>query len=275
MAIEKLNSALYYIEKKKISFFLGAGISRIAGCKDWNQVIDDMEKEEIIKTMIISGVDNNVKFSKYKKVFEEHNQTRIYESILMASLRHNTTDYETKYKPFFNKITTIDKDLKVITTNIDQCLEYTEYFPRNNLFYNECDFIFSNYKIRTVFYIHGHNTELSNSLWTEEQYKKRYRNQSFIDFVLNIISNSSVIFLGYALRDTEILEIFLKDNERKYEHFALVPNEEYDTRKASEYKDLYNINLIDYGNKNDFINIFSVWVANNLTLPERSASYGK
>ena len=47
-----LDEVVHYFKEKKVIFFFGAGISRIAGCRDWKSIIEDLLNDDCIPSHI-------------------------------------------------------------------------------------------------------------------------------------------------------------------------------------------------------------------------------
>jgi hypothetical protein len=71
--MERLNSILPFIKEQSCALFIGAGLSRIAGCYDWDSIVKEMldhplvkskgvDKDELIGTMREKGIFRSFSF---------------------------------------------------------------------------------------------------------------------------------------------------------------------------------------------------------------------
>lgn len=199
--IEKMN-------KNQLVIFTGAGVSMNAGLPSWNQLIeyilDDLrEKEtksekykEALKDDIMSPLDVLHKI--------EHHKEFAIESLEKTIRRYDNI----QPTPIFKLIGEIST--KFITTNYD-CLLETQYQDFEKITYNNTFKVskLSNYE-RYIFKIHGDIQEPDKCILFPFQYEELYKKseQSSIFELKKIISDKSILFVGFSLNDPYINYVF-------------------------------------------------------------------
>ncbi len=260
-----INSELSSINIKNTILFIGAGMSCIAGCNTWDKLIENFIKKISSETNkdFNKRLDNGeiIQYC-YDKLHKENNQKTII-SIIRDSIIPDVEDaFPNIYLPTMRLITSIFSDSKVITTNFDNCIEMSKLFDNSNVFYEISDI--GNFKIKSkcIFHIHGCIENIEKVIITNSQYSDLYNKKEYTDFLIDIFSNYSVLFLGYSLQDQKIREL-LQKSKNINKHFCLIPNEdEFSDFDCKIFDEQYNTKIIIYGKREDFPLFIKKWAEN-------------
>ncbi len=195
--------------------FIGAGISKMAGHPSWNdfadavvgqlvtnKVINHYEKEMInaladprkrlsIAKILDEESDNGIQVD-YQKIFtfsKEHSD--IYKSINEFGCTFVTTNYDKLIVPEISK---------------DKSEDEWRYFERKDLLSANLD------QKGAVVHLHGCVDEANSMVITTKDYLNHYTSGEIPEFLQKLFSNKTVLFLGYGLEETEILEYVLKSS---------------------------------------------------------------
>lgn len=269
--MNELSEILPYILNGQCVLFIGAGISKIAGCYDWDSVVREMISHDVIKKRINPNELDNNRLANEELIefclqeFTNSGKENDFWGIVRKALMKDPKKFQIEYLPLIRKIKEIEPFPKIITTNIDNCLEETRLLDLSKIFYELDEFNINNLnKSNTcIFHIHGYIEKLKDSLLTRRRYLQRYRKDEFQEFLRGMFSSYSVLFLGYSLRDSEIKDIILQTHT-DMKHFALVPVDDgFSHSEISVYLDLYKIKIIVYGDKKNFGYLLKNWIDRN------------
>jgi len=265
-----LDESLNYFFDKKVVLFVGAGISRIAGCYDWNSVIKnllnddnlfkDIDKGDFIK----SRERNNVKIQFLKNRYINEGKEKKFFAILREAITPDPKLYYKDYIPFIKSLRNINPFPIILTTNVDSCIEDSGQLGYEKIYYEINDFVIENLQEGSIFHLHGYKENFLSSLFSYEEYRNYYEKKSFKEFVNYVFTNYCIIFIGYSLSDDELrqlLNIFNKKNRIK--NYILVPENEFSETDIAVNKELYDLYTIEYGKVDNFPEIFSSWIAKN------------
>jgi len=231
------------IENGKLIIFIGAGVSRLMGCKGWDELAKDLirachpehvdfrEKETLelerdhkkIITMCYHLLKGKGEEKKFYKIFDE-------------ALKKNP-----KRCKFFESQRIYDElahlNAMFITTNADR--HFDDFFMKERVYWEKEAFIKSNLETRKLFHIHGSQNSRKSLVFTVDRYIERYQDEAFRKFLTYIFDSGiyTVLFIGYGLSEFELLDYVIgkasseetKGNIKKScRHFALLPyyNEE-------------------------------------------------
>ncbi|AVP62905.1 hypothetical protein C3B64_00990 [Clostridium botulinum] len=243
------------VNDKKLAVFIGAGVSRLLGCWGWDRLASELvnccfengyinfkEKETIgymndqkkVITMCYGILDfNNKKELFYKKMKKalEGKQEKI------------------KDKNIYDEIS--DFNALYITTNADE--HFDNKFSPNNIKYKEQDLCKDKLNKDKLYHIHGSIKDRKSLVFTVDEYIKRYNAGKFNDFMKEISSKYTILFIGYGLAEFEILDFLVTkfyDGEGKLpKHYALVPYFKGE-ENICEYERFYykklGINIVPY-----------------------------
>lgn len=273
-----LDTTIEYFKKGQVILFVGAGISQIAGCYDWDTLIKSFAEHPLIKTDINStdfidspNLEPHEKIQHCKKIFNKAEKENEYLGILNKAVLKNPRLFLEKYIPLIKTIVDSDVPIPIIvTTNVDDCLEETGFFDLDHPYYEKKHFIPANLANGSVFHIHGSKIDFKNTVFATEDYASLYADSNFMNFLAHIFSNFCIIFLGYGLRDKEIkYRILDVQNQYKCKPFYfLISNNEFNPTEITVLSNNYGLTVIQYGERDNFPSIFKSWIQNNL--PQKS-----
>lgn len=266
--MDQLDKVIKYILNNKCVLFVGAGISKIAGCGDWNWVVKQLIKHLTDKNKIHEINLENSHFSNDKwieyclEIFRKNDSETEFINILRSALYEDPQKFQQDYIPLIRKIREIKPFPEIITTNIDNCLEKTRLFSvSTKIYFERKDFIIANLNGEVIFHIHGYIEKFEEALWTRSKYIPQYSDPSFKKYLIQVFSENSTIFLGYGLNEDVVTDIMLeaKKINSDIEHFALIPKED-NISNIGVLKELYGINVIEYGERKDLGNELNKWI---------------
>ena len=194
--------------------FIGAGISRLVGCPSWdgfasavlNQltpgVIDYHEKS------LINSMHDPRKRLSIAKILEEENGVNIdYKSIFEVD-KPKSDIYQ-----FINRFA-----CTFVTTNYDKLImpEITGAKSEEEWrFYNLEDILRDKLDDQgNVIHLHGCVDNPKSMVITTKDYLSHYASDEIPTFLEYLFMNKTVLFLGYGLEETEILEYILKGSNQ-------------------------------------------------------------
>lgn len=278
--MDRLNDILPYIREQRCGLFIGAGLSRIAGCYDWDSIVKEMLDHALIKGKGIDSKDligkklRNDELIEYcQQLFTEGNEEHQFWGIARRAITFNAGLFIGQYSSFVKSLKQIQPMLKIVlTTNIDNCLEHTKEFDLSKVFFKGVDFTADRINGSGIFHIHGYIEEFEKSLLTRNKYIPRYKENEFQNFMKCFFRQYSVLFLGYSLRDQEIKDIILETKDDRKKHFLLIPEEDgLSTSEISFYHDMYGITTVVYGKRDEFSGIFTGWIDKNFRVTSLKA----
>lgn len=273
--MNRLDQIVPHILEGKCILFLGAGISNIAGCGDWNFMVSKMLQHPLIEQKLKvkagyeiikkSRLSNEEWIGFCQEELTRNGKKEDFWGAVREALYEDSKKFENDYLPLVRKIKQIKPSPKIITTNIDSCLEKAKIVKLNKIFHKPEQFTTKNVEgdETAVFHIHGYIEELESSLLTKEKYLKRYNENRFKQFLKRIFSEYSVFFLGYSLKDSALRDIIQQTrNNRK--HLALVAQEDdFEPYDIQGFQELYGVEVVIYGARDDFTNLFAGWIDKN------------
>jgi hypothetical protein len=270
--MDRLNEILPHITQSKCALFIGAGLSKIAGCYDWDSIVEEMVNKIPITDKPLNPSDILGKFGNEEliglchKASIKNGKENIFWGIARRATMFNPELFQSKYIPVARSIKKIKPTPVIITTNIDNCLEYTREFDLNQIFYKENHFLEENLNGSAIYHIHGYIELFEESLLTRQRYIQRYQQEIFRDFLIKLFSRYSVIFIGYSLRDQEIKDAIFqaKEKNQNKKHFLLIPSEDNLTEsQKAVFLGLFGIVTIVYGRRDQLYNTLDNWVTKN------------
>lgn len=198
--------------------FIGAGISRLAGHKSWNafatSVLDQLVNNRVInhydkqlintlndprqRLSIAQILDNESKAKDcgidYNEIFSvDPEKSKIYEYINLFECSFVTTNY--------------DKMIKPKVSNREPQQDW-RYYQRKDLLSAHLD------KKGAVIHLHGCIDDPKSMIVTTHDYLNHYSSGEIPEFLRYLFSKKTVLFLGYGLQETEILEYLLKPSDQ-------------------------------------------------------------
>lgn len=249
------------INNEKLAIFIGAGVSRLIGCKSWNKLAQNLiERCYTIKNKNGSSLIN----FKEKESLEKYDPKKII--TICHYLLKNSNFEDVFYEEMDNALEADKKLIKVsniykeifslggvfITTNADE--HFDNMFVETRVIYKENDFKSDNIEINKLYHIHGSIKEKSSLVFTTPQYIKRYNNEDFKNFLETIFEKFTILFIGYGLAEFELLDFLVTkydNNEyiKELKHFILMPfykGEENILKFEQHYYNTMGIQVIPY-----------------------------
>jgi len=201
-------------ESGMLVVFIGAGISRLVGCPSWDgfasSVLDQLTPEVIDyheRSLINSMPDPRKKLS-IAKIIEEENGINIdYKSIFHVANRKSDI-YQ-----FINQFA-----CTFVTTNYDKLIEPEISATKPDeewRFYNIDDILRDKLDDQgNVIHLHGCVDNAKSMVVTTKDYLGHYASDEIPKFLEYLFKKKTVLFLGYGLEETEILEYILKGSNQ-------------------------------------------------------------
>ncbi len=117
-----------------------------------------------------------------------------------------------------------------------------------------------------LYHIHGYITDRGSLVFTLPEYMRRYKDQTFQEFLTTIFKKYTVLFVGYGLGEFEVLDFLLKDKESrkkiKKKHYMLAPyfkGEENILKSEQSYYDGLDVKLLPYAkDENGYAQLYKV-----------------
>ena len=270
---EELKELLPFISQRRFIIFIGAGISKKAGCYGWDSILKEMFesisfKKGSFEDLKKSGEDPNILMEFcYKKLAKEKKEN-LFWKILKKAITPNPYRFVNEYISFVKKIRDIKPLPSIVTTNVDSCLEDSRVFEDYNCYYKLKDMKIEHLRnSKCILHIHGYREDFEHSLLVPWNYKLRYEKPSFRKFVKKMFSEYAILFLGYSFRDSDLKKLSIEAAREKssdIKHFLLVSEEDRFSRTDGEiFLEMCKIKIINYGPVDGFDRLFSNWVKNN------------
>jgi len=269
---EELKELLPFIFQRRFVIFIGAGISKKAGCYDWDSILKEILKlpslrEKSFEELKKSGESPRILIEFcYRKLDEEDKKS--FWKILKKAIRPKPHRVIREYIPFVEKIRDIKPPPPIVTTNVDSCLEDSGVFEDYDCYYKLEDMKIEHLRnSKCILHIHGYREDFEHSLLVPWNYKLRYEKSSFRKFVKKMFSEYAILFLGYSFRDDDLKRLSIEAAREKsgdIKHFLLVSEEdEFSKSKREIFLEMCKMKVINYGSVDEFDGLFGNWVKNN------------
>ncbi|WP_283745741.1 SIR2 family protein [Sideroxydans sp. CL21] len=213
---EALNSLIAAVQNptRPLIIWIGAGASAWAGYPLWQDLAAKMHstysREEHSYNKITSAL--LLKEGKFPEFFEQMrlaNQPR-YFTMLSDQFRPKTSNGI--YLRLIRALRNLP-NVSLVTTNVDEALEHNmpelltvqrsdlERLPQ--LMHERSPFVCK---------LHGSCSSVETMIFSERDYETIQNNNDYLNAIRTIFENSSVLFLGYGLRDDYVLSSLLKSS---------------------------------------------------------------
>ena len=259
------------LKVSRLALFIGAGISRLLGLPSWKELAENtleglrekgklnyFEVEQIksleprqilsISELLHKKEDFKREIAKRlqeleKKCSGKQNPGNIYDIISKIGCVYVTTNYDELLAPRL-----------LSTTDSTQSPEIPK---RMDVRDDDPDKLLS--ARGTIIHLHGYRNEYKNMIVTTEEYLEHYASKNTQNFLKKLFKKKVVVFLGYGLKEVEILEYILrrgraqenkKSAQEPEEHF-LVQDFFYSEKSLYEnlykyYKKTFGVTLIGF-----------------------------
>lgn len=228
------------IKNNTLIVFAGAGTSKNAALPDW--------KELVYK--ILDHLEQKLGVADYKKL-----QPLLEKGILTPLEVLNILERNKFIEPILEVIVEelqlkpeIDLELhkkiiqltpKVITTNYDRCFE-TAWGTSAKVVHNNDPF--SLWKLKDasqyIFKIHGDIEHPWDCILFEQQYEKLYAQEAFWIGFMNLLMNSTVLFIGFSLSDPFVNSVLIRIKEMykglTNKHFVITTDKKFEVHELSD-----------------------------------------
>lgn len=243
-------------EAGRLALFVGAGFPMNFGSSSWDQlakgfvqkcfelqIINARERENylgVLRDKQMALIDM-ITFC-FKKMIESNSENAILE-LLKDSCK---TD-----QALLGKIVEAYSELKrlgdyYLTTNYD--LLFDSFFAPEHILFKKSLFCSLNgnesLESDTLYHIHGSLQELNSIVLTNDHYVERCANQNYKQFLRNILSNYTVLFVGCSVED--YIRNILRENKKSgntNSNFLL-------NRYFSDKFDLYSLDVATFADCN-------------------------
>jgi len=245
--------------------FMGAGISKLAGYKLWNELADEIlrkfsnhkskiQKPEYLTYSIIKDLEKAAKTTPRKVMDYFYSLDRnFFQYILKEIFIEDERKEKNEVFEVLSPIVQVKNNI-FVQTNIDKAFQKYFDIPDTEIGMNP----YLPNKPKKLNYLHGRIDEKETWVFTTQQYDYNYlgeKSKTFA-FLVNLFLNNSVLFIGYSLRDFEIKQAISKARLKgqRRTHYFLVP---YSLQTATElaieetiFRENYGIHFIRYNIEN-------------------------
>jgi hypothetical protein len=241
------------LRRKKLAFFIGAGVSRIIGCKGWEEFASSLLLECNKRKYIDHLEYENLKQEKDLKkiitivysIFDEKKEMEEFFNLFKNSLAFDS-DLKKEYDIYS---LLIKFEAVYITTNADS--HFDSFFPENNRIYTFTkDMQIEQGKL---YHIHGMESYPESLVFTIDQYLNKYNDSYFREFLNKLFKDYIIVFIGYGLGEYEVLDFLVEKTYSKthneLKHFfvkAFFSNEDYILKHDRRYFDRLGMNIVGY-----------------------------
>jgi len=245
--------------KKRLVIFIGAGVSRLVGCKGWDELARDLiekcynTQNEIneslinfnIKSKLSNISDHRKTITICKKLLEKVGKVDAFFEVLEKALDVN--DESGKSNLIYENLFSLQA--KYVTTNADN--KFSRLFEEINVTRDPRLINNREMRERELLHIHGSFMEPKTLVFDLPSYFEKYSNLEFKNTLKKIFSGNTVLFLGYGMTELEILEFLLeksigKSIEPLYLLSGYYSSELDYFRLEQTYYDSMNIKVIPY-----------------------------
>ena len=188
--------------------WVGAGVSSWAGYPFWLDLADKMHtifsREERDYDKVLSS--KLLKEAKYPELFEQMrlvNQSR-YFTFLSDRFRPQHTSGV--YKRFIRALCKLP-NVCIVTTNVDEALEHS--LPEHSTIQrSDIERLPQplHHRSRFICKLHGSASSVESMVFSKSDYESLQLNDAYLDAIRSIFSNTTVLFLGYGLRDEYVFQ---------------------------------------------------------------------
>ena len=241
------------LRRKKLAFFIGAGVSRIIGCKGWedfaSSLLNECKKRKYINYLEYESLKQEKDLKKIitivHSIFVEKKEKEKFIELFKDSLK-----FDTDLKKEYDIYSLLKRfEAVYVTTNADS--HFDSFFIENNLIYTFNE----NTQIEQgkLYHIHGMESHPESLVFTIEQYLEKYNDKNFRNFLIKLFKDYLIVFIGYGLGEYEVLDFLFEKTynktENEFENFfvkAYFSSEEYMLKHERRYFDIFGIHIVGY-----------------------------
>jgi NAD-dependent SIR2 family protein deacetylase len=265
----------------RLVIFIGAGVSRLLGYPSWKELADKYSYYLHLKGKLNYLELENLKKLVARKLLSicyQLDDNKNIQELLKPSLNEENKEFADIYKDIYS----LNHRVIFITTNFDKELDnaYEEEKKRGTLNYPASEIVsdpikisgkVSDYANGTIIHLHG--SLGSKMILTIEDYFTHYQEEKIQEFLRDLFTNYTVLFIGYGLEEYEILEFLIhkshlpklnnrRKEEREIKHCLLYPMFSWQKSLLKFYRLYYenfNIELVPYNiDKKGYYQLYEV-----------------
>ena len=203
--------------QRPLVIWLGAGVSKWAGYPSWKELTRSVHKVFIKESSgyPVEEAKGLLRESRFPEVFQMCKLTdpRLYNRTLAENLQPR--DPTVAYKNFIKKLQAL-RPLLLISSNVDLSLEQNitglQVIERTNaeLFVTNCLG-----RSESILKVHGSVSTVESMVFTTDDYESLLSDNSYCENIKTVFSISSILFLGYGLRDKYVLDLLSRERKAK------------------------------------------------------------
>jgi SIR2-like domain len=210
---------------KPMVFWVGAGASRWLGYPSWVELARHVRK---VFFQTVAGFDNKravdlinrQEFPAFLEVCRNLDHSTYYKTIADAFLPKEGTATYTAFTELLSAV----RPLFVLTTNVDEALERalpgSAAIQKTDL--SRCvDFLGT--RVPFIAKLHGSVSSIRTTVFTTGDYQALANNTSYMASLKHIFTGCTVVFLGYGLRDSYVIQL-LSENAKEHDLFGAGPH---------------------------------------------------
>jgi len=221
------------VNRDRLVVFIGAGVSRIIGCKGWSELggelVDACFDENCInyreKVALDREKNPKKKISIVWHILSEQEQDELFFRTIRKHLQANPQKSERF--PIYRELYKLRA--VYVTTNVDECFD--DLYFKDLIVYRPQDFDAGNIDRTRLYHLHGTIKDPDSMIFTTRRYLEHYSDPNNSDpnirrFLGTIFSEYTVLFIGYGMEEFEVLDfLFTKTggSSKELKHFILLP----------------------------------------------------
>ena len=220
---------------KKLAVFIGASVSRILGCKGWDELARELvgkcasiKRKDGSPNLNYRAIETLSQYADHKKaiticheILKENGCENDFFDVLEKSF--NIDEQHSQYKDIYQHVYGL-RGL-FVTTNADN--HFDKLFNKERIVYKERDFQANDIDRTKLYHIHGSIQDRDSLVFTIPSYIERYRRGDFQQFLKQIFDGYIVLFVGYGMSEFELLDFIITKygttGEKELKHFTLLP----------------------------------------------------
>jgi len=265
------------VNTETLAVFIGAGVSRIMGCKGWDKLASSLVRRchSITKPgdgsplLTFRETEILARYSDHKKTiticYDILKDSGCEDSFFEELEQSFVPDEEhSLYRDIYKQLYGL-RGL-FITTNADKHFD---------LRFNKDRIIYKNFKPDDIdhtklYRIHGSILDRESLVFTVRDYIELYRNNDFIRFLQHVFDSHTVLFVGYGMSEFELLDFIITKADSGHgiesKHFILLPfytGAESDLKFEQQYHNKMGISVVPYqkdqNGYNQLYNVIKDW----------------
>ena len=202
--------------KKPLVIWVGAGASAWCGLPLWPQLADNFHREYCRYESAYDRKKANDFLSQtcFPDFFSYCKQTSSarFNNLLVSSLKAPANSPPV-YARFISALKATKQPLQILTTNVDEALEQNLHI--SVILPTDLERFKTMIQNREacIGKLHGSISSVSSTIFTKEDYASIENSPTYINSIKTIFDLSTVVFVGYGLRDEYILKIIRRSEE--------------------------------------------------------------